>query len=108
MLIRDGRVEAAGSVQELTATGFRPPFTFRVAEELTVEQRQDFPPHLSLFRDDLQTESLTWCVSGIEGPADLHALTAWMVHHDIMPVDMGLNSKSLEDVFWELTAHDHA
>ena len=108
VLIRDGRVEAAGSVQELTATGFRPPFTFRVAEELTVEQRQDFPPHLSLFRDDLQTESLTWCVSGIEGPADLHALTAWMVHHDIMPVDMGLNSKSLEDVFWELTAHDHA
>jgi len=25
-----------------------------------------------------------------------------------MPIDLGLTGKSLEDVFWELTAHDHA
>ena len=108
VLIRDGRVEAAGSVEELTSTGLRPPFTFRVPEELTTEQQQDFPAHLKLNRADLSSDSLVWSVAGIETPADLHALTAWMLKHSIMPMDMGLHSKSLEDVFWELTAHDHA
>lgn len=108
VLIREGRVAAAGTVAELTSTGLRPPFMFRVAEELTVKQLQDFPVQLTLTRDDLVTDTHVWCVAGIESPADLHALTAWWVRHDVMPTDMGLNSKSLEDVFLELTAHDHA
>src|SRR5690625_1171425 len=108
VLIRDGRVEASGTVAELTSTGLRPPFTLRLAEELTCDQEDDLPERLTLRREEIDPDALVWSIAGVETPADLHALTAWLVRHDIMPVEMGMNSKSLEDVFWELTAHDHA
>lgn len=108
VLIRDGRVEAAGTVGELTATGLRPPLSFRLDAPLTAAQQEDFPAHLTLSMETASIDGSVWCVSGIETPADLHALTAWWMHHDLMPIDLGLTGKSLEDVFWELTAHDHA
>ena len=108
VLIRDGRVEAAGTVDELTATGLRPPLAFRLETPLTTSQQQDFPAHLSLSIEGTMGDEVIWHVSGIETPSDLHALTAWWVRHDLMPVDLGLTGKSLEDVFWELTTHDHA
>ena len=108
VLIRDGRVEAAGTVDELTATGLRPPLAFRLESALTPQQQQDFPAHLSLSTEGAASGDVVWHVSGIETPTDLHALTAWWVRHDLMPVDLGLTGKSLEDVFWELTTHDHA
>lgn len=108
VLIRDGRVEAAGTVNELTATGLRPPFTFRLEQPLSAAQRNDFPGSLSLSHGDHSGDGLVWSVSGITSPHDLHELTAWWVRHNLMPIDMGLHTKSLEDVFWELNAHDHA
>lgn len=108
VLIRDGKVEAAGTVEELTATGLRPPLSFRLETPLTASQQQDFPTHLALSAGPDAAGPAIWQVSGIETPADLHALTGWWVRHDLMPVDLGLTGKSLEDVFWELTAHDHA
>lgn len=108
VLIRDGRVEAAGTVEELTSTGLRPPLSFRLATPLTARQEEDFPAHLTLHSETISADSIVWCVAGIETPSDLHALTAWWVRHDLMPSDLGLTGKSLEDVFWELTAHDHA
>lgn len=108
VLIRDGRVEASGTVDELTASGLRPPFTFRLAEPLSAVQRNDFPPSLVLSHGERSADGLVWSVGGISCPNDLHELTAWWVRHDLMPVDMGMHSKSLEDVFWELNAHDHA
>jgi len=108
VLIRDGRVEAAGTVEELTSTGLHPPLSFRLDTPLTAAQQHDFPTHLTLSTDEVAPTSLVWYVSGIETPADLHALSAWWVRHDLMPVDLGLTGKSLEDVFMELTAHDHA
>ena len=108
VLIRDGKVEAAGTVDELTATGLHPPLSFRLETPLTASQRQDFPAHLTLSTDAIEAGPVVWQVSGIETPADLHALTGWWLRHDLMPVNLGLKGKSLEDVFWELTAHDHA
>lgn len=108
VLIRDGRVEAAGSVGELTATDLRPPFTFRLSETLTEQQRADFPSHLTLLDGSSTSQPSAWRVSGIDGPADLHAVTAWWLRHDLMPSDMGMSGKSLEDVFWELTTHGKA
>lgn len=108
VLIRDGRVETAGTVDELTATGLQPPLRFRLDFDLTAAQKADFPSQLALSTDVMTGESFVWHIAGIETPADLHAVTAWWARHDLMPVDMGLTGKSLEDVFWELTAHDHA
>lgn len=108
VLIRDGRVEAAGTVDELTATGLHPPLSFRLETPLTSQQEEDFPSHLALDSEAISANSTVWRVSGIETPSDLHALTGWWVRHDLMPIDLGLTGKSLEDVFWELTAHDHA
>ena len=108
VLIRDGRVEAAGTVDELTATGLRPPLAFRLETALTPQQQQDFPAQLSLSAEGVTGGDVVWHVAGIETPTDLHALTAWWVRHDLMPVDLGLTGKSLEDVFWELTTHDRA
>lgn len=107
VLIRDGRIEAAGTVEELTATELRPPFMFRLATPLTAAQRQDFPAHLTLLEDPVGP-AYTWQVSGVDTPADLHALTSWWLHHNLMPSDVGMTGKSLEDVFWELTTHDEA
>src|SRR5699024_10535555 len=106
VLIREGRIEAAGSVDELTATELRPPFTFRMSQSLTEAQRADFPAHLTLLQDTVGRQSAVWRVSGIQGPADLHEVTGWWLRHNLMPTDMGLAGKSLEDVFWELTTHD--
>ena len=108
VLIRDGRVENSGTVEELTATDFRPPFVFKLSAPLTDRQRADFPQHLTLVDEMGASRPNTWRVSGIETPADLHALTSWWVQHDLMPCDFGMSGKSLEDVFWELTAHDEA
>ncbi len=108
VLIRDGRVEAAGTVDELTATGLHPPLSFRLESPLTAQQEEDFPSHLRLDSEAVSVSSTVWRVSGIEKPEDLHAVTGWWVRHDLMPIDLGLTGKSLEDVFWELTAHDHA
>lgn len=108
VLIREGRVEASGTVEELTSTGLRPPLSFRLDTPLTAAQHQDFPAHLTLSADTASSDASVWFVAGIETPADLHALTAWWMHHDLMPVNLGLTGKSLEDVFWELTAHDNA
>lgn len=108
VLIRDGRVEAAGTVDELTATGFQPPLSFRLETPLTQQQIQDFPAQMTLDSESLSGNTTLWRVSGVDTPADLHALTGWWAHHDLMPIDLGMTGKSLEDVFWELTAHDHA
>ena len=108
VLIRDGRVETSGTVEELTATEFRPPFVFKLPVPLTKHQRADFPQHLTLIDEMGASQSKTWRVIGIETPADLHALTSWWVQHDLMPCDFGMSGKSLEDVFWELTTHDQA
>lgn len=108
VLIRDGRVEAAGTVDELTATEFHPPFMFRLSQPLTAAQRADFPVQLTLLDDPNAAQPYTWQVSGVDTPADLHALTSWWLAHDLMPCDVGMTGKSLEDVFWELTAHDEA
>lgn len=108
VLIREGLVEAAGSVEELTATELRPPLTFRTSRSLTEEQRADFPAHLTLLQGSSSAKFGVWRVTGVQGPADLHAVTGWWLRHDLMPTDMGLSGKSLEDVFWELTTHDKA
>lgn len=108
VLIRDGRVEAAGTVSELTATDFRPPLTFRLARPLTDFQRQDFPSQLTLINDTTAAQPNAWQVNGVDTPADLHALAGWWMQHDLMPTDVGMTGKSLEDVFWELTTHDEA
>lgn len=108
VLIRDGRVVTSGTVEELTATGLQPPLTFRVETQLATRQLEDFPAQLTLSQEASTADSTTWSVTGVETPHDLHALTGWLARHELMPSDLGLTGKSLEDVFWEMTAHDHA
>lgn len=108
VLIRQGRVEAAGTVEELTATGSHPPLTFRLQAHLTTQQLDDFPASLTLNLESDGLDSTLWSVTGVETPQALHNLTGWWARHDLMPSDLGLTGKSLEDVFLELTAHDHA
>lgn len=108
VLIRDGRVEAAGSVHELTTTELRPPLEFGLPQPLTFQQRSDFPAQLTLLDQASTTGSYSWRIAGVDTPEDLHVLTSWLVHHDLMPTHLGMSGKSLEDVFWELTVHDEA
>lgn len=108
VLIRDGRVEASGTVEELTASDLRAPFMFQLPQQLTAHQIADFPAHLTLLEDKSKKPLSNWRVLGVENAADIHVITAWWVKHDLMPTDMGISGKSLEDVFWEMTAHDKA
>src|SRR5699024_3177320 len=109
VLIQDGRVEASGTVAELTSTGFHPSLKVKLSQRLSPEQIADFPAPVPLGQDRFSTDDcLLWRVSGIEATADLHDISGLLRKHNIMPVEFGLNGKSLEDVFWELTAYDHA
>lgn len=108
VLIRDGRVEAAGSVHELTSTELRPPLEFGLSKPLTAQQRSDFPPQLTILDQTSTTGGYSWRIAGVDTPADLHVLTSWLVQHDLMPTHLGMSGKTLEDVFWELTVHDKA
>lgn len=106
VLIRDGCVEAAGSVAELTRTDLHPPLGFTVKTRLSNAQLEDFPVEFTLEHAADSEIGSSWNVHGIQNPTDLHTFTTWLMKHDLMPTTMGLHEKSLEDVFWELTSHD--
>ncbi len=108
VILDAGRAVASGSPRELTGAGTG-------AGPATQALRFDAEPGLDL--DDLSRVLPPGCVatgsadghyevSGPVGPQVLATVAGWCATHDIRPERLGLTSRTLEDVFLELTGKD--
>ena len=103
-IIDDGRTVARGTVAELTAasdeTANSRVLTFTAEAGLNLAEAG--LSHLEC----VQTSAGHYQVSGRIQPADLARLTAWWERRGIMPHSVHLASRTLEDVFLELSGRD--
>ena len=53
-----------------------------------------------------ESRSGSYAITGAITPADLAALTAWWAERNIMPASLRLESRSLEDVFLDISGRD--
>lgn len=106
-IIDSGRNIAEGTVQELLQHN----------PEVSAGERDrtlafEAPPGLNL--DGVLPEGVTvsetragsYCVTGLLTPRHLAALANWWEAHEVMPVSMSLQARSLEDVFLDISGKD--
>lgn len=104
VLLRQGRVERAGTVDELTSTTEAADLHFRLAEGVPADVLAAAPAGLSIVPSSEGASAAThrYVVRGAHSPADLAALAQWWHEHDLMPTDLQMARRSLEDVFLEV------
>lgn len=115
VLMRDGTVQRAGTVAELTGTPTPPPVHFTVPSPVHAEAVAGFPAGLALVPEAVRPGSMgapgratvpsdgrTFRVEGITTPEDWSVLAGWWRDHQIMPSDVRLLHRSLEDVFLDV------
>ncbi len=101
-ILKDGRVVRSGTVAELTGGDHERRLSFVLPRTLTAEELSAAPATLD--RRDGNRPGARWTARGVSTPADLSALTTWWEHIDMMPGEVSFESRSLEDVFWEVSA----
>ena len=104
VVVDQGRVVAAGTVQELTSRGSTGQLRFASTPGLDVDQLlMALPPGCAAKESPVGQ----YLVQGPHGaainPQVLATVTAWCATHDAMAADLRIESRSLEDVFLELT-----
>lgn len=110
VLLRQGRVERAGTVEELTSTAGTPALNFRLAAPAPSAALAELPAGLTIETersadrgdDTTAPAGSSYVVRGAATPADLEALAQWWSRHDLMPTDLHMARRSLEDVFLEV------
>lgn len=106
VLINNGVVEKSGTVAELTNSLDKPPLCFSVDRHIGSDELATFPEHLQITAQEelSQKESgnYQWRVTGADSSEDLVAITQWWHSVGLMPVDISMTEKTLEDVFWQL------
>ncbi|QCU78108.1 ABC transporter ATP-binding protein [Citricoccus sp. SGAir0253] len=108
VLLRRGLVERAGTVAELTARTGPAPLSFTVAAPLSPGALGSLPAGLALTAEGVAPETAdapggcTYRVDGVADPAHWAALGAWWRDAGVMPTDVRLLHRSLEDVFLEV------
>ena len=110
VLLRQGRVVRTGTVEELTSTADAPVLNFRLATPVPSPAWADLPDGLTLENeanstqehDTAESTSTSYVVRGAVTPADLEALARWWSRHELMPTDLHMGRRSLEDVFLEV------
>jgi ABC-2 type transport system ATP-binding protein len=103
VIVDHGRVVAAGTIAELTASGGEAVFTFQapvgidiaaLGRRLGSEVAEDRPGEYRVSSPGL--------------PATLAELAAWLAEHDLALTDLRAGRERLEDVFLRLTGGDDA
>lgn len=99
-IVDRGRLLASGSPSSLTATPGRAAIRFVAKADLDVT-----PLALALPEDCSIEESPAgvYRVSGDVTPHTLATVTAWCASLDVMPDELGIEKRTLEDVFLDLT-----
>jgi ABC-2 type transport system ATP-binding protein len=98
-----GRVVAQGTVAELTRHGAAGQLRFRATPGLDLDQLLTALPEGCLAKESPAGQYL------VEGPVDpqlLAAVTAWCAGNGVMAEDLRVETRSLEDVFLELTGRE--
>jgi ABC-2 type transport system ATP-binding protein len=103
VVVDHGRVIAVGSPRELTARGASGTIRFTATAGLDVGSLAAELPGGTQVRESIPGHYL---VTGEVDPRLLASVTAWCAEHHVMPEDLAVDRRTLEDVFIELTGHE--
>jgi ABC-2 type transport system ATP-binding protein len=108
VLLRQGVVERAGTVVELTARSGPAPLSFTVPTPIGEAVLASAPANLSVTAVGLSSETAeapggcTYHVLGVTEPAHWAALGSWWRDAGLLPTDVRMIHRTLEDVFLEV------
>lgn len=108
-ILTRGTVVRHGTVAELTAdAAAEAPATsrrlvFASPRILSKAEIEASPLPLELDGEGLNKAGARWIVSGLRTPEQLRQLSAWWETIDVMPAEISFESRTLEDVFWEVS-----
>jgi ABC-2 type transport system ATP-binding protein len=103
VVIDAGRVVAQGSPAELTRAGAEGTIRFRAAPGLLLESLQRALPDSALV---IEEQPGRYLLTGPVDPQLLATLTAWCANQNVLPENLSVERRSLEDVFLELTGKE--
>jgi ABC-2 type transport system ATP-binding protein len=104
IIIDRGRVVAAGSPGELTGSAGQ--LRFRAQPGLDTDSLLAALPPGSAAKESPAGHYLIEVDDGVIQPALLAAVTAWCADRSVLPSSLRIESRTLEDVFLELTGRD--
>jgi ABC-2 type transport system ATP-binding protein len=102
-VVDHGRVIAVGSPRELTARGASGTIRFTATAGLDIVSLAAELPEGTQVRETIPGHYL---VTGGVDPRLLASVTAWCAERQVMPEDLAVDRRTLEDVFIELTGHE--
>lgn len=108
-ILTRGTVVRHGTVAELTADAAADTPTtprklvFAAPRILSKTEIDAAPLPLELDGEGLNKAGARWAVSGVRHPEHLRQLSAWWEEIDVMPAEITFESRTLEDVFWEVS-----
>lgn len=118
-ILKGGVVVRHGTVAELTAAETEPAaeqngvpngraparrLVFTSPRIITREELQAAPLPVELDGEASNRAGARWAVTDIGSPAALGKLSAWWEQIDLMPIEINFEARTLEDVFWEVSA----
>jgi ABC-2 type transport system ATP-binding protein len=104
VIIDHGRVVADGSPLELTGSAGQ--LRFRAEPGLDTEHLLSALPPGAMAKESPAGHYMIEVASGVIEPALLAAVTAWCADRGVLPSSLRIESRTLEDVFLELTGRD--
>jgi ABC-2 type transport system ATP-binding protein len=103
VVIDAGRVVAQGSPAELTRSGAEGQLRVKAVPGLDVEALLTMLPDGTLA---LEKEPGRYVVTGDLTPQLLAQVTAWLAAQDVLPDELAIERRTLEDVFLDLTGRE--
>ncbi len=104
VIIDHGRAVAGGPPAQLTGSAGQ--LRFRAVAGLDVDSLLAALPPGSAAKESPAGHYLIEVPGGVIEPALLAAVTAWCADHGVLPSSVAIESRTLEDVFLELTGRD--
>ena len=103
VIVDHGQVIAAGSPRELTARGASGTLRFSAGASLDIGSLQAVLPDGT---EVCETVPGHYLVTGDVDPRLLASVTAWCADHQVMPEELAIDRRTLEDVFIDLTGRE--
>lgn len=103
VIIDRGRTVARGSPAELSSRGAERQLRFRARPGLDLDQLLSALPPGSAAKE---SPAGHYVLEGEVGPHLLATVTAWCAAHEVLADDLRIESRTLEDVFLELTGRE--
>ncbi|MGJ9371562.1 ABC transporter ATP-binding protein [Nesterenkonia sp. CF4.4] len=110
-ILKGGEVVRHGSVAELTGAaagaagsdGAARRMVFTASRTLTRAEIGSAPVSIELDGGTDNAPGAAWMTPSLSGPSQLRELAAWWELIDMMPMEVRMEARTLEDVFWEVS-----